>query len=137
MDSRLEAAHRAEIQRQEIEEQSTLGFRGQRDHLALLLVRSFLVDDLQIRCLAAQPGAIVHDLAVNLPGCEVDETQRLSSNADTPSRGCRSAHLSFWRLGVFISYGGYSPQVTQVTPALKPCILLMVGSGGNRCRPVS
>jgi hypothetical protein len=40
-----------------------------------------LEDELQIRRLAAQPGAVVDDLAVDLARCEVDETQKVSSEA--------------------------------------------------------
>jgi hypothetical protein len=90
VDAGLEAAHRAEIEREEIEEQGTLGFRGQRDHLALLLVRGFLVDDLQVRGFAAKSGAVVHDFAVDLAGCEVDETQGLSSKVQGRIQGARA-----------------------------------------------
>src|ERR1700722_12259876 len=75
MDSRFKAAHRSQIQRQKIEKQSSLGFGGERNHLALLLFRGLLVDDLQIRGFTAQPGAVIHDFAIDLAGCEVDETQ--------------------------------------------------------------
>src|SRR5207245_9900934 len=70
-----EPAHRSQIERQEVEEQRSLCLGGERDHLALLLFRGFLVDVLQIRGLAAQPGAVIHDLAVDLAGCKIDETQ--------------------------------------------------------------
>src|ERR1035438_3026015 len=78
-DAGLEATHRTKIKRQEIEEQGSIGLRGQGDHLALLLFGCFLEDELQIRRLAAQPGAIVDDLAVDLARCEIDETQKASS----------------------------------------------------------
>src|SRR5208282_5875190 len=44
----------------------------------------FLEDELQIRRLAAQPGAVVDNLAVDLTRCEVDETQKVSS--ETPAK---------------------------------------------------
>ena len=116
----LESAHRPKIQREKIEEQRTLSLSGQRDHFALLLVRRLLINHLQIRRLAAEPGAIVHDLAIDFPGCEVDETQRLSSKAATPSRDAACTTVPFRRLAVFISYGGYRPQVTHVTPLPNP-----------------
>src|SRR5450755_2829661 len=100
MDASLEAADVAQVERQEIEEQGTLGLGGQRDHLALLLGRGFLVDDLQIRGLAAESGAIVHDFAVDLAGCEVDETQGLSSKAGPPLRALPRTPMSLWRLGL-------------------------------------
>src|SRR5208282_4537292 len=84
VNARLEASHRTQIQRQEIEEQGSIGLRGQRDHLALLLFGCFLEDELQVRRLAAQPGAVVDDLAVDLARCEVDETQKVSS--ETPAK---------------------------------------------------
>jgi hypothetical protein len=75
VDARPEAPHRAQIQRQEIEEQGSIGLGGERDHLALLLFGCFLKDELQIRRLAAQSGTVVDDFAVDLACCEVDETQ--------------------------------------------------------------
>src|SRR5581483_1244001 len=75
MDARLEAAHRTEVQRQKVEEQGALGFGGQRDHFALLLLGGLLVDVLQVGGLPAEARAIVDDLAVDLAGCEVDEAQ--------------------------------------------------------------
>src|ERR1700727_377477 len=75
MDASLKAAHISEVERKEIEEKGTLSFGGQRDHLALLLIRGFLVDHLQVRGLAAKSGTVVDDLAIDLAGCEVDETQ--------------------------------------------------------------
>src|SRR5258708_6301236 len=84
VNARLEAPHRTQIQRQEIEEQGSIGLGGERDHLALLLFGCFLEDELQIRRLAAQSGAVVDDLAVDLTCCEVDETQKVSS--ETPAK---------------------------------------------------
>src|SRR5579862_4269288 len=114
MDARLEAAYRAQVQRQEVEEQRTFGFRRQGDHLPLLLVRRFLINHLQIRGLAAESGAVIHDLAVNLSGCEVDETQDFPQMRAVFPRLPRTP-IPFWRLGPFISHGAYWPQVTQVT----------------------
>jgi len=71
---------------QEIEEQSSFRLRRQRDHLALLLFRRFLVDELEIRRLAAQTSAVVNDLAVNLAGRKIDETQ------DFPRNRCERPH---------------------------------------------
>jgi hypothetical protein len=75
MEPRAEAANAAQIQWQEIEEQGAFGFRGQRDHLALLPLAGTLVDKLQIRGFAAQTGAVVDDLAIDLASGEVDKTQ--------------------------------------------------------------
>src|SRR5579872_1003348 len=98
--------------RQEVEEQRTFGLGGQRDHLALLLVRSFLVDHLQIRGLAAESGAIVDDLAVDLAGCEVDETQGFPQGAGIPLRGGAHTNVLMEARGFYIirrvSTAGYS-----------------------------
>src|SRR5580704_10635246 len=80
VNARLEAADGTQVERQKIKKQSSFRLRGQRDHLALLLLGGLLVDELKIRRLAAQPGAVVNDLAVDLAGCEVDETQDFPRN---------------------------------------------------------
>ena len=128
VNARLEAAHRAQIQRQEVEEQGSIGLGGERDHLALLLFGCFLEDELQIRRLAAQPGAVVDDLAVDLACCEVDETQKVSS--ETPAKKTLANHslnarasrynsilttLQYRLLLVFIPHRKALAQVTQVT----------------------
>src|ERR1700693_1552161 len=50
----------------------------------------FLEDELQIRRLTAQPGAVIDDLAVDLACCEVDETQKVSS--ETPAKKTLANH---------------------------------------------
>ncbi|MFZ0418479.1 MAG: hypothetical protein WAM04_10265, partial [Candidatus Sulfotelmatobacter sp.] len=58
--------------------------------------------------------AVVHDLAINLAGCEVDETQGFPQK-----RGLHTlprAKISLWGLGAFISQARDGKQVTQVTP---------------------
>ena len=77
MEARLEAADFAQRQRQEVEEERALGLRGQRDHLALRLGTGARVDELQIRGLPAEPGAVVDQLAVDFAGGVVDETHLL------------------------------------------------------------
>jgi hypothetical protein len=78
-----------------------------------LLFRGLLVDDLQVRGFAAQPGAVIHDFAIDLAGCEVDETQ------DFPqSRGSaylpRAKNIPTGASGFYITRTGFE-QVTQVT----------------------
>src|SRR5205085_2113480 len=73
----LEATDGAEVERQEVEEQSTDRLGGERDHLALLLVTGLVEDHLQVRRLAAESGAVIDDLAVDLAGREIDKTQTL------------------------------------------------------------
>ena len=68
----LEAADGAEIDRQEIEEEGALGLGGQRDHLPSRAGRHLVVHELQIGGLAAEPGPVVHQLAVDLAGGVVD-----------------------------------------------------------------
>ncbi len=71
----LETTDRAQIQGQKVEEQGTFRLRRQRDHLALLLFGCLLKNILKIGGLAAQPGAVINNLAIDLAGCKVDETQ--------------------------------------------------------------
>src|SRR6266849_3723639 len=126
VNARFEAPHRAQIERQEIEEKGAIGLGGERDHLALLLFGCFLEDELQIRRLAAQPGAVVDDLTVDLTCCEVDETQKVSSETPskrvsqtTPSTREPSRHyppaLQYRLLLVFIPHRKALAQVTHVT----------------------
>ena len=82
----LEAAYGPEIQGKKIEEKGSVGLCRERDHFALLLVRGFLVDDLQIRGLAAESGAIVRDFAIDLAGCEIDKAQDSPHTADIGAR---------------------------------------------------
>jgi hypothetical protein len=89
----FESAHRAQIQGQEVEEECSIRLRSQRDHLPLLLFSSFLEDVLQIRGFATQPSAVVHDLTINLAGCKVDETQRLSSRHAEGAKSPKRLHL--------------------------------------------
>jgi hypothetical protein len=53
VDTSLEAADGTQIKRQEVEKQGPFRLRGQRDHLALLLLGGLLIDELKIRRLAA------------------------------------------------------------------------------------
>src|SRR5262249_54742022 len=68
-----EAADGAEVERQEVEEERAVGLGRQRDHLALRLRGGLVVDVLQVGRLAAQPRAVVDDLAVDLLAGVVDE----------------------------------------------------------------
>ena len=78
-----EAADRAEVEREEVEEQGAVGLGGQRDHLALRVGRGLVVDVLQVRRLAAQAGPVIDDLAVDLLAGVVDE--RHGDSRRTPS----------------------------------------------------
>ena len=100
MNAGLEAAHRAQIQRKEIEEQSSFRLRGQRNHLAFLLLGGLLIDVLQVGGFAAQSGPVVHDLAIYFTGCKVNETQRLSS-------GLAGRHSNLCEIGPAAKLGWY------------------------------
>jgi hypothetical protein len=73
MESRLETANGAEVQRKEIEEQGSITLSGQRDHLAL--VWGIVEDHLQVCGLPTQTGAVVNQLAIDLAGGKVNEAQ--------------------------------------------------------------
>jgi len=73
----LKAAHRSQFQRKEVEKKRPVSLRGKRNHLAALLAQSLIEYPLQVGRLAAQTGAVVHDLAVNLPSGEIDETHSI------------------------------------------------------------
>src|SRR5262249_20671793 len=75
METRPEPAHGAQIERQKIEKEGSIGLRSQGDHLAFLFVCRFIENMLQIRGLTAQTGAVIDDLAVNLPRGKVNKTQ--------------------------------------------------------------
>src|SRR5471030_2660361 len=79
MEAGAEAAHGAQVKRQEVKEERAVRFGGQGDHLAFLLVDRSIVNMLQVRGFAAQTGAVIHDLAVNLASGKVYKAQ------DSPS----------------------------------------------------
>src|SRR5437899_3406615 len=93
MNSSLEATHRTEVERKKIKKQGSLGLSGKRDHLALLLLGSLLVDMLQVGGLAAKARAVIHDFAINLAGCEVDKAQDFPQRADV---GASKRSAEFW-----------------------------------------
>ena len=66
VEARLEAAHRAEFERHEVEEECAVGLSRKTDQLAFSRGRSRIVDVLQVGRLAAQAGAVIDDLAVDL-----------------------------------------------------------------------
>ena len=74
MKARFEAADGAEFQRHEVEEESPVGLRRQADQFALGLRGGGVEDVLQVRRLAAQPWAVIDDLAVDLARSVVNES---------------------------------------------------------------
>src|SRR5215210_7318091 len=72
MEFYLEPANGTQINRQEIEEQRALGLGRQGDHLPPGSRRHLVVDVLQVGRLAAQSGAVVHQLTVDLARGVVD-----------------------------------------------------------------
>jgi hypothetical protein len=100
VDSGLEPTHGTKVERQKVEEQSSLSLGGKRDHFALLLLGGGFVDVLQVGGLAAEARAVIHDLAINFAGCEVDETQ------DFPQRAAIYASLPSLRDPARMGRGG-------------------------------
>ncbi len=123
MDAGLESAHGAKIQGQEVKKQGTIGLRRQRDHLAFLLLRSFLVNVLEIGGLAAQASAVVDDLAIDFPGREIDETQRLSSNFAADARCCdiSAANFGLVLLGLYHTVKSYC-RLPQLLEAIRSSV---------------
>ena len=73
MESRLEPAHRAKLERHEIEKQRAVGFGRKADQLAARLRRSRVEDVLQVGRLTTQSWAVVDDLAVDFSGGVIDK----------------------------------------------------------------
>src|SRR6185369_6976782 len=95
----LEAAYRAQVQRKEIKEEGTFRFRGQRDHLALLLLGRLLVNVLQVGGFTTKPSAVIDDLAVDLAGCEIYETQTFPQDLrPTPPKMAALTQILQWFL---------------------------------------
>src|SRR5258708_9634255 len=67
---------------------------------------------LQVGSFSAQPGAVIHDLAIDLAGCEVDKTQDFPQKADVHNRAKRSA--DFW-LVLWVLYHT-RPVTRRITP---------------------
>src|ERR1700737_3926401 len=76
MKAPLESAPAAEVEGEKVEEQRAIRFRGQGDELSFGLRIRLVVDPLQVGGLAAQTGAVVHDLAVDLSRRVIDERHR-------------------------------------------------------------
>src|SRR5262249_14350419 len=70
-----QAADGTQIQGKEVEEQGAISLRGQRDHLALLLVGGLIKDELQVRGLTTQTSAVIYDFAVDFARRKIDKTQ--------------------------------------------------------------
>jgi len=67
-----------QVDGQEVEEQRALLIRCDRDHAPAALGRQPVVQGLQVRRLAAQAGAVVDDLEMDLVRPVVDERQGAS-----------------------------------------------------------
>src|SRR3990170_4914484 len=86
----VEPRNRAQIERQEIEEQRTVGLGRQRHHLALSLFGQLRIDLLQVRRLSRSAGTIIDDLAGDLAGAVVDDR-----HCDQPIRPKSESRLRF------------------------------------------
>ena len=73
LELRREAGDRAEVERQEVEEQRAVGLRRERDHLAFPVVGNLAVDVMQVRRLSRPTRSVVDDLAGDLARGVVDE----------------------------------------------------------------
>src|SRR5437899_12424289 len=73
MKTRLETAHRSQIQGQEVEEERAVRFRPQGDHFPLLVLSRVIVNPLQVAGLSAKTGTVVHQLAINFARGKTDE----------------------------------------------------------------
>src|SRR5215207_962208 len=68
-----EAGDRPELQREKVEEQRPVRLGRKRDHPAAPALGNAPIDVLQVRGLAGPTGPVVHELAGDLAGREVDE----------------------------------------------------------------
>ena len=75
MEAGLETPNRSEIERKEIEEQGSIGFGGERNHLAPRLICGLFVDNLQVGGFSTKAGTVVNNLAIDLASREVNEAQ--------------------------------------------------------------
>jgi hypothetical protein len=75
MEAGTKAPDSAQVEGQKVEEEGTIGLRGQGDHLAFLFVCRLIENMLQVRSLTAQTGAVVDDLAVNFTSGKINKTQ--------------------------------------------------------------
>src|SRR6267378_1636447 len=73
MKARLESAHRSQVQWQEVKEEGPVRLRGERNHLALLVLAGMVVDPLQVGGLSAQTWTVIHQLAINFARRKIDE----------------------------------------------------------------
>src|SRR5436190_20469158 len=71
VEARLVAMHAAQVERQEVEEQRTLGLSINREQVASCLARHSRVYVLQVRGLTGQAGTVVHNFAVYLSSSNV------------------------------------------------------------------
>src|SRR6185436_4637974 len=73
LDAGGEAGDGADVDGQEVEEQGAVGLGLQRHHLAAGVFRGARVDVLEVGGLAAEAGAVVHDLGSHLHGAVIEE----------------------------------------------------------------
>ena len=77
MKPRLKAAHLAQIERQEVEEQRPLGLGRDRQEIAFGGLWHLAMNILEIRRLAAHARPVVDDFAMNLACGDVDECHEI------------------------------------------------------------
>src|SRR5438132_1385503 len=91
MEARLESAHGSQIQRQEIEKQRAVRLRRQGNHFAFLILSGVVVHPLQVRGLAAETGAVIHQLAINFARRKINERHCSSTLRKPQTYSIRSA----------------------------------------------
>lgn len=75
VESGLESAHGSQIERQEVEEERSVGFGRKADQFAFGLCSGRIIYVLQVGSLAAESRPVIDDFAVDLARCVVDERQ--------------------------------------------------------------
>jgi hypothetical protein len=82
----FKAPDRAEVEREEVEEERAVSFGGKRNHLATGLRQRLVEDPVEISSLSAQAGSVVDNFAVDFSGSEIDETHVLKFPSPNPQR---------------------------------------------------
>jgi hypothetical protein len=70
----FESFYRAQVEGKEIKKECAVGLGGERNHLSPRLAHRLLKDPAKVGRLAAQPCAVINNLAVYFPSSKVDET---------------------------------------------------------------
>src|SRR5260370_36186660 len=97
MKTRLETAHRPQIQGKKVEEERAVRFRGQGDHFSFLVLSRVIVNPLQVGGLSAKTWTVIHQLAINFARGKIDERHFVvnqNSATNLQHTECRQASFS-------------------------------------------